>query len=191
MHACREVLRFGPLPVCVWHLDGRPRRSMGAMALNYSPVAPAIRPVAPDDRRCTRAAGRPTRRLSLIAGDHRMRLIMARVIEIARDPLNACLVNDFCAVAMQVRESSCMTSTPLESKQSLAPGDRVRMSEFGLARHPKYGDRQGLIVGRGSASGWRVKFDERRSIQTIHQEYLEKVERSVVSSGRSDVKDIS
>jgi hypothetical protein len=28
------------------------------MALN-SPLASAIRPVAPDDRRCTRAAGRP------------------------------------------------------------------------------------------------------------------------------------
>jgi hypothetical protein len=69
-------------------------------------------------------------------------------------------------------------STQLESRQSLAPGIRVRMSAFGLARHPKYGDRQGLIVGRGSASSWRVKFDERKSIQTIHQDYLEAVERS-------------
>jgi hypothetical protein len=68
-------------------------------------------------------------------------------------------------------------STLLESRQSLAPGIRVRMSAFGLARHPKYGDRQGLIVGRGSASSWRVKFDERKSIQTIHQDYLETVEQ--------------
>jgi len=66
------------------------------------------------------------------------------------------------------------------------------MSAFGLARHPKYGDRQGLIVGRGSASSWRVKFDERKSIQTIHQDYLEKVERfGAVSSMQADVQDIS
>jgi hypothetical protein len=95
----------------------------------------------------------------------------------------------------QVRERSCMrseTSTLLETEQSLALGVRVRMSAFGLARHPKYGDRQGLIVGRGSASRWRVKFDERKSIQTIHQDYLETVERSgAVSSGQSDAQELS
>lgn len=91
-----------------------------------------------------------------------------------------CGMNDFCCRAAS-EQRNCMssqTSTRLESRQSLAPGVRVRMSAFGLARHPKYGDRQGLIVARGSASSWRVKFDERRSIQTIHQDYLEKVGRS-------------
>jgi hypothetical protein len=83
-------------------------------------------------------------------------------------------------------------STSVESKQSLALGVRVRMSAFGLARHPKYGNRQGLIVGHGSASSWRVKFDERKSIQTIHRDYLETVGRSgAVSSVQSDVQDIS
>jgi hypothetical protein len=85
---------------------------------------------------------------------------------------------EICDVAMQVRERSGMSSEMsalLESRRSLAPGIRVRMSAFGLARHPKYGDRQGLIVARGSASSWRVKFDERKSIQTIHQDYLETV----------------
>ena len=79
------------------------------------------------------------------------------------------------------------TNTLTEPKQSLAPGDRVRMSAQGRARHPKYGDRQGLLVGRGSyPSSWRVKFDERRSIQAIHQDYLEKVGRS--GAGQSDSK---
>jgi NTE family protein len=36
---------------------------------SLSPVAPAITPVPPNDRRCTRAAGYPTRRLSPAAGD--------------------------------------------------------------------------------------------------------------------------
>jgi hypothetical protein len=77
-----------------------------------------------------------------------------------------------------VRESGSSDSaanTLLQAKQPLARGDRVQMSALGRARHPKYGDRQGLIVGRGSPSSWRVKFDERRYIQAIHCDYLEKV----------------
>jgi hypothetical protein len=103
-------------------------------------------------------------------------------------------VSEICDVAMQIGERSWMrseTSTLLETEQSLAPGVRVRMSTFGLARHPKYDDRQGLIVRRGSASSWRVEFDERKPIQTIHQDYLEPVERSgAVSSGQPEVQDI-
>src|SRR3984957_18564448 len=42
---------------------------MADMAFSYSPTAPAISPIPPDDRRCTRAAGCSTRRLSPAAGD--------------------------------------------------------------------------------------------------------------------------
>src|SRR6267154_5719792 len=42
---------------------------MAEMVLDYPPIAPAISPVPPDDRRCTRAAGCSTRRLSPTAGD--------------------------------------------------------------------------------------------------------------------------
>ena len=52
-------------------------------------------------------------------------------------------------------------------------GARVRMSPLGRERHPKYGDREGVIVGSGSPSSWRVKFDERKTIQAIHRDYLE------------------
>jgi len=55
------------------------------------------------------------------------------------------------------------------------------MSPLGRARHPKYGDREGLIVGQGSPSSWRVKFDDRKTIQAIHQDYLERVPRSTPS----------
>src|SRR6267142_6087103 len=92
------------------------------------------------------------------------------------------------------RESSgtrSETNAALGAKQALALGDRVRMSALGRARHPRYCDFHGLIVGRGSPSSWRVKFDERRYIQALHQAYLEKVERSGAGlSGRSDIKDI-
>jgi hypothetical protein len=52
-------------------------------------------------------------------------------------------------------------------------GARVRMSRLGRERHPKYGDREGLIVGRGSPSSWRVKFDDRKTVQAIYRDYLE------------------
>jgi hypothetical protein len=50
------------------------------------------------------------------------------------------------------------------------------MSALGRSRHPKYGRREGLVVGQGSPSGRRVKFDRLRSAQTIHIDYLEKVD---------------
>jgi hypothetical protein len=56
---------------------------------------------------------------------------------------------------------------------SLFRGARVRMSRLGRDRHPRYGDREGIIVGRGSPSSWRVKFDERTTVQAIHRDYLE------------------
>jgi hypothetical protein len=59
------------------------------------------------------------------------------------------------------------------SAPSLFHGARVRMSQLGRDRHPKYGDREGVIVGSGSPSSWRVKFDDRKTIQAIHRDYLE------------------
>jgi hypothetical protein len=76
------------------------------------------------------------------------------------------------------RESGSADSAayaPLQAKLSLARGDRVQMSALGRARHPSYGDIQGLVVGQGSPSSWRIKFDERKHAQTIHGDYLEKV----------------
>lgn len=57
----------------------------------------------------------------------------------------------------------------------LERGACVRMNTLGRERHPKYGDRQGVIVGKGSPSSWRVKFDERVNVQAIHEDYLERV----------------
>jgi hypothetical protein len=67
------------------------------------------------------------------------------------------------------------SSNVMDRRAPLALGDRVRMSELGLARHPKYANREGVIVGKVSANGMRVKFDERKQIQTIHHSYLMKV----------------
>ena len=56
---------------------------------------------------------------------------------------------------------------------SFERGDRVVMSELGRQRHPRYGLRQGTIVGYGSPSSRRVKFDDSKTVQSIYIGYLE------------------
>ena len=82
---------------------------------------------------------------------------------------------DSVGLARESAGADSAAHSPLQAKLSLARGDRVQMSALGRARHPSYGDRQGLIVGQGSPSSWRIKFDERKHVQTIHSDYLEKV----------------
>jgi hypothetical protein len=105
------------------------------------------------------------------------------------------MTKDEIDVVEPVRESSgtnSETNIPLEVEPPLALGDRVQMSVLGRARHPRYGDLQGLVVGRGSPSSWRVKFDERKCIQAIHRAYLERVVRSGAGSSEpSDIRDSS
>jgi hypothetical protein len=85
--------------------------------------------------------------------------------------------------------AACEADTSLQAKPSLALGDRVRMSALGQARHPRSGDLQGLIVGRGSPSSWRIKFDERKCVQAIHRAYLERIARPDACSPRQFVVD--
>lgn len=59
--------------------------------------------------------------------------------------------------------------------ESFVQGDRVRMNALGLERHPSYGKREGVIVGRRSRKSLRVKFDDRTTIQAIYHLYLEHV----------------
>jgi len=71
------------------------------------------------------------------------------------------------------RVENLMNTVRERTPPRLFYGARVRMSQLGRERHPKYGNREGVIVGRGSPSSWRVKFDERKTVQAIHQDYLE------------------
>lgn len=74
------------------------------------------------------------------------------------------------AVAMQTGRAA-----PAAAPE-FAAGDRVRMNELGRSRHPRYDGRQAVVVRKAPASGWRVLFDGRNSLLTIHRDYLEKVE---------------
>ncbi|MBB5048830.1 hypothetical protein HNR60_003600 [Rhodopseudomonas rhenobacensis] len=64
---------------------------------------------------------------------------------------------------------------PAARKLIVAVGARVQMSALGRQRHPRYGARQGVVVGRGGPSSWRVKFDDAKTVQSIHKDYLEVV----------------
>lgn len=66
-----------------------------------------------------------------------------------------------------------MNGAAVEKPPCLRLGARVWMSPLGRERHPGYGDREGTIVGSGSPSSWRVKFDDRKTIQAIHKDYLQ------------------
>jgi hypothetical protein len=50
-------------------LTNKTRKTMAEKVLNYPPLAPAIGPASPDDRRRARAAGGPPRRPSISAGE--------------------------------------------------------------------------------------------------------------------------
>lgn len=69
----------------------------------------------------------------------------------------------------------------LSEGQSLAVGDRVRMSSRGRARHPKYGDREGFIVSKGSPSSWPSNStnvnQSRASIATILRKWIAQIIR--------------
>lgn len=67
--------------------------------------------------------------------------------------------------------------------RSLSTGDRVQMSPLGRERHPKYDNRQGILIGRGSPSSWRVRFDGYKTIQGIHESYLEPITPESGDSG--------
>jgi len=67
----------------------------------------------------------------------------------------------------------------------LTYGDRVRMSPRGLERHPSYGTREGVIVGMGTPSSVRVKFDDRVTIQAIHRDYLERAPAAQGGAGKA------
>jgi hypothetical protein len=60
----------------------------------------------------------------------------------------------------------------------LHPGACLWMSAPRRERHPKYGDRRRVIVSQGRPGSWRVKFDERRTLQAVHYDYPEPVPTS-------------
>ena len=74
-----------------------------------------------------------------------------------------------------------MSGAAVEKPPSLRLGARVRMSPLGRERHPGDSDREGTIVGSGSPSSWRVKFDDRKTIQAIHKDYLQAASKQSVS----------
>ncbi|TAH68598.1 MAG: hypothetical protein EWM45_03745 [Rhodopseudomonas palustris] len=70
----------------------------------------------------------------------------------------------------------------------LTIGARVRMNALGRARHPRYGLREGTIVGCGSPSSRRIKFDDRKTVLSIYKGYLEVLPNKRGSRNTSDLR---
>lgn len=61
---------------------------------------------------------------------------------------------------------------------AFAKGDRVRSSELGSIRHPRYAAIRGTVVGGGSGrypNSVRVLWDGSRTVVAIHRDYIEPV----------------
>lgn len=80
------------------------------------------------------------------------------------------------AVAMPAEPEDQQAGRSSAPAPEFAAGDRVRMNALGRSRHPRYGERQAVVVRKVAANGWRVLFEGRTSLLTIHRDYLEKVE---------------
>jgi hypothetical protein len=61
-----------------------------------------------------------------------------------------------------------------QSRPSLPPPARIKLSALGAARCPRLADREGVIVGGGRyPSTVRVIFDGSKSPMSLHRDYIE------------------
>lgn len=84
--------------------------------------------------------------------------------------------SDYVTMQMEHDDPQAGLPAPQPTPPEFAAGDRVRMNALGRSRHPRYGERQAVVVRKVAANGWRVLFEGRTSLLTIHRDYLEKVE---------------
>jgi hypothetical protein len=61
-----------------------------------------------------------------------------------------------------------------EDDARLKQGDRVRLSELGLSRHPRYAGREARVIGAcKNPSGVRVVWEKSRTPVAMHRSFLQ------------------
>jgi hypothetical protein len=76
-----------------------------------------------------------------------------------------------------------LPAVPEHDKQSLKQGDRVRLSELGMSRHPRYAGREARVVGGCKhPSGIRVVWEKTRTPVAMHNSFLQLIETTVTAS---------
>jgi hypothetical protein len=70
-----------------------------------------------------------------------------------------------------------------EHQQPLKQGDRVRLSELGMSRHPRYAGREARVVGGCKhPSGIRVVWEKTRTPVAMHKSFLQPLETAANAS---------
>jgi hypothetical protein len=83
--------------------------------------------------------------------------------------------------------SASRAEEPEEKVRKLSKGDRVHLSEFGCARHPRDSGKVGTVVGQTLyPNSLRIVWDGSRWPITMHRDYLQPVkEDASYADGRS------
>jgi hypothetical protein len=67
-----------------------------------------------------------------------------------------------------------LPAAPEDDAEALKQGDRVRLSEFGMSRHPRYAGREARVVGGCINPGSvRVVWEESRTPVAMHRSFLQ------------------
>jgi hypothetical protein len=67
-----------------------------------------------------------------------------------------------------------LPAAPEDDARPLKQGDRVRLSELGMSRHPRYAGREARVIGGcKNPSGVRVVWEESRTPVAMHKSFLQ------------------
>jgi hypothetical protein len=67
-----------------------------------------------------------------------------------------------------------LPAVPEDDALPLKQGDRVRLSELGMSRHPRYAGREARVIGGcKNPSGVRVVWEESRTPVAMHKSFLQ------------------
>jgi hypothetical protein len=82
-----------------------------------------------------------------------------------------------------------LPAVPEDDTPPLKQGDRVRLSELGMSRYPRYAGREAQVVGGcKNPSGIRVVWEQSRTAVAMHKSFVQLLDvgpRSSLESGRS------
>jgi hypothetical protein len=85
-----------------------------------------------------------------------------------------------------------LPAVPEDEQRPLKQGDRVRLSELGMSRHPRYAGREARVVGGcKNPGGIRVVWEKSRTPVAMHKWFLQPLDGGAsidrVSAGRPAV----
>jgi hypothetical protein len=67
-----------------------------------------------------------------------------------------------------------LPAVPDNEERPIQQGDRVRLSELGMSRHPRYAGREARVVGGcKNPSGVRVVWEKSRTPVAMHKSFLQ------------------